>query len=276
MGLSDYINYLGIYQKLFVASILHRFSQVEVHAEVVVKLVELFADAFAHGAHLAVLAIVLQAVLEDEVQIVEEVLEFQVLVRVELLLDRTEVHWLLDDVKVVGDVQLLGIHRFVKDPCLMVLPNRCDHALGCLIPALINGLVFIDLGQFKRIDRCRGFSHILSGHEVVCQLWVVCAELGPLFITQRLILSILEYLELEASGVEALVGLLLRGLQRNRGCCGGCLRGFLKVILALEFLLWDCIVLLEKFHDCGFIRLLSELIRRLILVIYVCSLCAAL
>jgi len=161
---------------------------------VIIKLVELLADALAHGAHLAVLAVVLQAVFEDEVQIVEEVLELQILVRVELLLDRAKIHWLLDDVKVVGDVQLLGIHRLVKDPSLMVLPNRCDHAFGCLIPALINGLVFIDLRQFKRIDGRRGFSYILSGHKIVCQFWVVCAKLSPFFITQWLILSILEYL----------------------------------------------------------------------------------
>jgi hypothetical protein len=49
---------------------------------VVVELVELFADALAHRADLAVLAVVLKTVLEDEVQVVEEVLELQVLVRV--------------------------------------------------------------------------------------------------------------------------------------------------------------------------------------------------
>ena len=37
-----------------------------------------------------------------------------VLSAVELLLDRRQVHRLFDDVKVVGDAQVDGVHRFVK------------------------------------------------------------------------------------------------------------------------------------------------------------------
>ena len=63
-----------------------------------VKSVELFADAPAHDAHLAIFSIVLDAVLENEIHIVQEILELQVLVRIQLLFDSAEVHRLLNDI----------------------------------------------------------------------------------------------------------------------------------------------------------------------------------
>ena len=63
-----------------------------------VKSVELFADTSAHDAHLAIFSIVLDAVLKNEVHIVQEILELQVLVRIQLLFDCAEIHWLFDDV----------------------------------------------------------------------------------------------------------------------------------------------------------------------------------
>jgi hypothetical protein len=158
----------------------------------------------------------------------------------------------------------------------MVLPNRCNHALSGLVPTFINGLGLIDLGQLKSLNRCRGLKHIFCGHEIVCELWVVCAELSPLFITQGLILSILKYLQLEASGVKFLVRLLLRGLLGNNSCNCGCLRGLFKVALALEILLWDSIVLSEKLQDPWLIRSLCELEGCLIFMINICSLSSTL
>ena len=83
---------------------------------------------------MAVFSIVLDAVIKHEIHIDDEVPEFQVLIRLELVLDRAEVHGLLDDVKVVRDVQLHRIHRLVEDPGLVVLPERVEQPLCSLIP----------------------------------------------------------------------------------------------------------------------------------------------
>lgn len=114
----------------------------------VVELVELLTNALAHCAHLTVFTVVLEAVLEHEIQIVEEIRELQILICVKLVLYRAKVHRLLNYVEVVRDVELLGIHRFVENPCLMVLPDRSDHTLCGFVPTLIDRLLFIDLGQF--------------------------------------------------------------------------------------------------------------------------------
>lgn len=103
-----------------------RRSQIEVHAELEVLLAVLFSHTLAHDANLWVFAIVEEAVVEHEVDVIEELLAAQVLIRLQLLSDQAEVHRLLDDVKVVGDVQLLGIHCLVEDPSLIVLPQVGD------------------------------------------------------------------------------------------------------------------------------------------------------
>lgn len=72
-------------------------SYVVVHEELMVKSVELFAYTSAHDAHLAIFSIVLDAVLKNEVHIVQEILELQVLIRIQLLFDCAEVHRLLND-----------------------------------------------------------------------------------------------------------------------------------------------------------------------------------
>lgn len=79
-------------------------SNVIIHAQLIVKSIEFLADTLAHDGNLAVFTIVLNAILENEVEVVEEVLELQVLIRVQLVFYSAEVHWLLDYVIVIGDV----------------------------------------------------------------------------------------------------------------------------------------------------------------------------
>ena len=50
-------------------------SYVEVHEELMVKSVELLPDTSAHDAHLAIFSIVLDAILKNEVHIVQKILE---------------------------------------------------------------------------------------------------------------------------------------------------------------------------------------------------------
>lgn len=239
-------------------------SQVEVHAQVVVELVEFLADPLTHRAHLAVLPVVLQAVLKHKVQIVEEVLELQVLVRVQLLLYRAEVHRLIDDVVVVRDVELLGVHWLVEDPSLVVLPDRLDHTLSRLVPAFIDGLGLIDLGEDKLLDRGGRLLHFLCGTEVLSEVGVFCAELGPLVIAERLVLPILQYLKLEPAGIQTLVRPLLG--RRGRSC-NWCYRRLLLIILAKSILLGYRVVLLEELDNGRLIGFLGELERCLVPVV---------
>lgn len=73
--------------------------------------------------NLAALPVVLNTVLKDKVEIVEEVLKFEVLILLQLVFNCPKVHRVLDDVEVVRDVELLGINRLVEDPGLVVLPE---------------------------------------------------------------------------------------------------------------------------------------------------------
>ena len=82
--------------------------------------IELLANALAKLAYL-IFAIILNAVLKHKVHIVEEVLELQILIRVELGFNRSKIHWLLNDVKVIRDVQALWIDWFKEDVGHVVL-----------------------------------------------------------------------------------------------------------------------------------------------------------
>lgn len=85
---------------------------------------------------LAALSIVLNAVLKYKVEIVKEVLEFKILVLLQLALDGAKVHGVLDDIKVVRDVELLWIYRLVEDPCLVVLPKAVEETFSRFFPAI--------------------------------------------------------------------------------------------------------------------------------------------
>lgn len=113
-------------------------SNVEVHRQLLVLFVELLFDTPADLANLTVLTVILNAVLEDQVHVVEEVLELQILIRVQLLLYRAEIHWLLNDLEVVRDVQLLRVNRFKEDPSLLQLHEVSHHSLCGFIPRIVD------------------------------------------------------------------------------------------------------------------------------------------
>lgn len=194
---------------------------------------------------MAVFSIVLDAVIKHEIHIDDEVPEFQVLIRLELVLDRAEVHGLLDNVKVVWDVQLHRIHWFVEDPRLVVLPERVEQPLCSFVPRIVDlGLVSY-LGNFKTVNRCRCKLSILVSHEVLCKFGAILTELGPLFITQRLILTIPQDRQLIALRYLPLIdSLLLRS-----SCClrCRCMTSLLALALRVDLLhFWCCIVFLKK------------------------------
>ena len=54
------------------------------------------------------------------------------------MLDEAEVHGLLDDVEVVGNVQFLRVDWLVEYPRCVVLPQRVHQSFGSLVPAIVN------------------------------------------------------------------------------------------------------------------------------------------
>ena len=146
---------------------------------------------FAHNADLTVLSIVKQTVIEYQVQVLQEFLHLQVFVVGQVVLDRAEVHRVLDDLQVVRDPQLYEVHGLEEDPCAWVFPQRCHQATGCLVPTLVDLGVFRDVGHWKGVQRGTIVNRSIS--EKIGQIGVLSKELLELFIGQGLVIAILEY-----------------------------------------------------------------------------------
>ena len=89
----------------------------------IVEFVEFLANTFAHDANLTLLTIVLDAIFEHKVNIVEEFSELKILVIVQLILYRPEVHRLLNNLKVIRNVQFFGVYGVMEDPGLVMFPQ---------------------------------------------------------------------------------------------------------------------------------------------------------
>jgi len=62
---------------------------------------------------------------------------------------------LLNDVKVVKDVQLDGVDRLLENPGITMLPKILDQSLGCFIPAVINWGLLRNIRNWKIITDIR-------------------------------------------------------------------------------------------------------------------------
>ncbi len=81
-------------------------------------------------------AIIENAVGEDKAHIIDELLAIAVVIRIEFLLNSTEVHRLFDNVGVVWDLKGLGVNRLMENACSLELPNRSHDLLGRLLPGV--------------------------------------------------------------------------------------------------------------------------------------------
>lgn len=81
-----------------------------------IQTIEFFTNTSAQDANLTIFAIILDAVLEHEIHIVEEVLKLQILIRVKLVFYCSKIHGMLDDVEIVRNVETLGINRLIENP----------------------------------------------------------------------------------------------------------------------------------------------------------------
>ena len=72
---------------------------------------ELLLDHDANLTHLTLSSIIKLAIIEHHLSVVNELLDLTVLVLLQLLLYRAEIHWLLHDLVVVRDLQGIHVHR---------------------------------------------------------------------------------------------------------------------------------------------------------------------
>lgn len=92
------------------------------------------------------------------------------------LLDRTEVHGLLDDVEVVRDPKLDDVHWLVKDPGLRHFPEGRMQALRCLVPMVI------DWALIERDSVAQSWlesEKLLLVVEILRCFWVLLLKLRP-------------------------------------------------------------------------------------------------
>jgi len=116
-------------------TILSRLT-VEVNVELCIEFVELIPDYFAHLSYRTIFSIVFNAVVENEVDIINEFLNVAIPIRVKFVFNGAEVHWLGHHVIVVGDFQFLWVNWVVEDPGLVSLPKLRQQLLCRYVPRL--------------------------------------------------------------------------------------------------------------------------------------------
>ena len=78
----------------------------------------------------------MEAITEDELQLLEEVLHVQVLVVLQLFVDSAKIHGVCDDVMIVSDAQLLWHNWLVENPGLRVLHQMGHHSPTHFFPVI--------------------------------------------------------------------------------------------------------------------------------------------
>lgn len=112
-------------------------SDVEVNVEILVKFVKFISYLLAHLSDMTMFTIVENAVVEHQLDIMDEILHLGIFIGLKILLDCSKVHWFLNDIKVIRDVIFHRIYWFMKKKSLRVLPEYIQQSLGCFIPAII-------------------------------------------------------------------------------------------------------------------------------------------
>ena len=169
---------------------------------------KLISNALAHKTDLSGLSIVKDAIIKYQLHIVQEILHLGIDIVIQILLYSRQVHWLLNDVKVVKDVQLDGVDRLLENPGITMLPKILDQSLGCFIPAVINWGLLRNIRNWKIITDIR----IIGVFKIFYQLRVFLFESFPLLIVKRLVRSIFKNSQLISIGNFSLILFWLRRL----------------------------------------------------------------
>lgn len=55
---------------------------------------------------------------------------------IEFLLNGTKIHWILDYVGIVWNLEGLSIYRLMEYSCSLMLPKHLNNLFGCFLPAV--------------------------------------------------------------------------------------------------------------------------------------------
>ena len=157
---------------------------IEVKVELLGDSVILFLDFNADLADFVFSAIVDAAIIKYELHVIHEVLNALILVILQLLLNRGEIHWVLDQQRIVRDVQFLIVDWVRKNVSLLVALDHGKHPLSGLFPLVENWGVVGNLRHLKLSDALDLFP--LLGHfKVLGNLRVLPLELLELSVAHR-------------------------------------------------------------------------------------------
>mmetsp|Transcript_1639 Transcript_1639/g.7166 ORF Transcript_1639/g.7166 Transcript_1639/m.7166 type:complete len:283 (-) Transcript_1639:1944-2792(-) len=143
----------------------------QLHAEGVEVLLKLREEALRDLVHLRLLGVVLRRVVERQLDVVGKVGQALVHATVQPLLDRAEVHGVLDDVMVVGQPERIRVHGHVEDPSVSVIHQLLQQRHGVLLDLRALQLqdhlqalhVILDILRGQRVQDARAIRNALPG-----------------------------------------------------------------------------------------------------------------
>jgi len=112
-------------------------SQVETYVQVFELLVVLILHIAAELTHLRVGPVVLEAIVEDQLHMLQKLFDASINMVFQILFDCSEVHWVLDHLEVVvNSADFLSVDWLVEDKGAFVPPQGIHHPLSCLFPVV--------------------------------------------------------------------------------------------------------------------------------------------
>ena len=144
---------------------------VKVEVELLGDLVILLLDLHSYLADVALRAVVDATIIKDELHVLHELLNALILVILQLVLNRGEVHRILHHLGVVGDVELLPVDRIRKDVGLLIALYHGEHTLSGLFPLVENGRALRHLRHLELTEAFHLFA-VLVDLEVLGNLRV--------------------------------------------------------------------------------------------------------
>ena len=118
-----------------------------------VEVFELPMCFFAKNSWLGIGPVVPEAIAEYKYYIIQKGLNFEVLVPFGLLFYRWEVHWFLNYLEIVWDLQLFGVNWLVEDPGGRHFWHACYHSRGSFLPMIKNIAILLIVFCLRHLYR---------------------------------------------------------------------------------------------------------------------------
>ncbi len=141
-------------------------------------------DLHAQTTHLSFSPIVQPAIIKDKLHVVHEVLNASILVLLQLCLDRGEVHRVLDNHRVVINLELLVVDWVGEDVRFLVSLQCSQESLGSFLPLVENWRALRNLRDLKLTYGVQKLTLFIS-FKVLCDVRIRPFELFKLLISHR-------------------------------------------------------------------------------------------